>query len=51
MISINAQIIIFPVQKLIAITIVFHISSQFAMMTEITLNITLHYILLNVIDY
>ena len=42
MININAQIIFFPVQKLIAITIVYHIWYQCALMSEITLNITLH---------
>ena len=39
MISINAQMILFAFQKLIAITIVFHISYQCAILSEITLNI------------
>ena len=42
MININAQIIFFALQKLIAITIEFHISYQCAIMSEITLNISLH---------
>ena len=41
--NINAQIIFFPLQKLIAITIVFHISYQCAIMTEIT-DIALFYL-------
>ena len=41
MINMNAQIIFIPLQKLIAITIVFHISYQCAIMSEITFNITL----------
>ena len=40
--NINAQLIFVSVKKLIAITIVFHISYQCAIMSEITLNITLH---------
>ena len=40
--SINAQIIYFPVQKLIEITIDFHILYQCAIMSEISLNITIH---------
>ena len=42
MISINAQIILFGLQKLIAITIVVHVSYQNAIMSEIILKITLH---------
>ena len=42
MININAQIIFFALQKLIAITIEFHMSYQCAIMSEITLTITLH---------
>ena len=42
MINIKALIIFFPLLKLIAITIVFHISYQCAIMSEITLNMTLH---------
>ena len=38
----NAQIIFFALQKLIAITIVFHIAYQYTIMSEMTLNITLH---------
>ena len=48
-ININAQIIFFILQILIGIRIVFHISYQCAMMSEIALNITLH--VTNVIDY
>ena len=40
--NINAQIIFFALQKLIAITIEFHLSYEWAIMSEITLNITLH---------
>ena len=42
MIYINAQIIFFALQTLIAITIAFHILYQCAIMSEIILNITLH---------
>ena len=42
MININAQIIFFAFQKLNAITIVFHIAYQCEIMSEITLNITIH---------
>ena len=41
MININAQIILFPLKKLIAITIIFHISYQCAIMLDITLRIIL----------
>ena len=41
MISINAQMILFALQKLIKIKIVFHISYQCAILSEITLNIIL----------
>ena len=40
--DINAQIIFVALQKLIAIKIVFYISNQCAIMTETTLNMTLH---------
>ena len=39
---INAQIIFFAWQKLIAVTIVFRLLYQCTIMTEITLNITLY---------
>ena len=43
MININAQIIFFYVKKSsIAITILFHMSYQCAIMPVITLNITIH---------
>ena len=42
MISINAQMNLFALKKLIAKTIVFHISYQYAIMSEIILNITIH---------
>ena len=41
-INMHTQIILFPLQKLIAITIVFHRSYHCAIMSEMTLNITLH---------
>ena len=39
--SINAQMNLFPLKNLIAITIVFHISYQYAILSEIILNMTL----------
>ena len=42
MINLNAQIIFFPVQKPMAITIVFHISFQCAILSEIPINIPSH---------
>ena len=41
MINIKAEIIFFALQKLITITIVFHVSYQWAILSEITLNIKL----------
>ena len=40
--NINVQIIFFALQKSNAVTIVFHISNQCAIMSEIILNIILH---------
>ena len=42
MTNINAQINLFALHNLIAITIVFHISYHCAIMSQITLNITIH---------
>ena len=42
LLNINAQIIFFSVKKLIAITIVFHISCQCAILSAITLNIAVN---------